>query len=44
MFATEETYRAVRDSKILNRDLVKRLYSLEDDDILTCMFVSRVAL
>lgn len=38
MFADKVSYQRAKESGVLNRELVKRLYSVEDEDIRACMF------
>lgn len=38
MFDDEETYRKVKSTGVLSRETVQRLYHIDDDEILACMF------
>lgn len=42
MLDTEEVFERAEKSGLLTRELITKLYSVPDDKILTCMFVSTV--
>ncbi len=38
MFPDQSSYQHVKDSGILNKELIKKMYSVADEDIKACMF------